>query len=89
MANILRGKIIIMSIIGFLLVSSSLIRAEATGENGTNDEHKVRGRRLLNNYIGYGGIGEGNKHRPHDQTLPPPANKYTRPCSKLNHCDHS
>jgi len=45
MANMLREKIRIM-LIAFLLVSSCLLRTEAA-ENGSNNEYKVTGRKLL------------------------------------------
>ena len=87
MANMLREKITIM-LIGFLLVSSCLLRTEAA-ENGSNNEYKVTGRKLLNKFIGYDPLKEENKHRPRDQIFPSPMNEYKRPCTRLNRCDHS
>ena len=75
-------------IIGLLIASSSFLSAEAI-ENDSNDQYNVPGRKLLNNYIGYGAIGKENQHRPRDLKLPPPANNYSRGCTKITRCDHS
>ena len=88
MANILRETIIVM-LIGFLLVSSSLLEAEAA-EYGTSDEYGVTGRKLLNKNINHDAVENEKSHRSWGRSGRIPAlsgNKYNlHVCSKQTPC---
>jgi len=85
MANILRETIIVM-LIGFLLVSSSLLEAEAA-EYGTIDEYGVTGRKLLNKNINHDAVKNEKSHRSWGRIPALSGNKYNlHVCSEQTPC---